>query len=215
MKLWFFCERTAEQGGATPIADCRKVFRRLDRKLRDRFIDKKVLYLRNYGNGLGLSWQTAFQTNDKVKVENYCRRSGIGFKWKVNNGLQTRQVFDAIVGHPKTRELIWFEHVAFFHISSLEPSIRETLLSNLDEEDLPFNTYYGDGAPIEASVLDEIREAYRQVAVRFAWEEGDVMLIDNMLTAHAREKYVGPRKIVVAMAELLLKSGAYCCEATP
>lgn len=55
---------------------------------------------------------------------------------------------------------------------------------------------------IEDCVLEEIREAYKQTATRFDWREGDIRLIDNMLTSHAREPFSRPRKIVVAMAEL-------------
>jgi alpha-ketoglutarate-dependent taurine dioxygenase len=101
--------------------------------------------------------------------------------------------------------MLWFEHAAFFHISSLEPAVRDALLAEYKTEDLPFNTYYGDGSPIESSVLNEIRDAYRQAAARFPWQEGDVLLIDNMLTSHGREPYEGPRKIVVAMTDLYSK----------
>ena len=202
MKLWFYCAQAAAEGGSTPIADGRKVLQLLDPKLRTRFMRERVMYVRNYGYGFGLSWQTAFQTSDRAQVETYCRRAGIDFLWKDGERLRTRQVFDTIVTHPQTGEAVWFEHTAFFHASSLEPSIREALMAEFAEEDLPFNTYYGDGSPIEASALDEIHEAYRQAAVRFRWREGDVLLIDNMLTSHARDPYVGPRRIVVAMAEL-------------
>jgi len=34
----------------------------------------------------------------------------------------------------------------------------------------------------------------------FPWAEGDVLMLDNMLCAHAREPFAGPRKVVVAMA---------------
>jgi hypothetical protein len=80
--------------------------------------------------------------------------------------------------------------------------MREMLMAELDEDDLPFNTYYGDGSPIEDSVLEEIREAYRQVAISFAWQKRDLLLIDNVLTSHSRQPYEGERKILVAMAEL-------------
>ena len=80
--------------------------------------------------------------------------------------------------------------------------MREALLSEYGEENLPFNTYYGDGSSIEPSVLNDIRVAYKQVAVRFPWQEGDVMFIDNMLMSHSREPFIGERKIVVSMAEL-------------
>jgi len=70
----------------------------------------------------------------------------------------------------------------------------------LGEENLPRNTFYGDGKPIEVEVLDHIREAYNQEKIKFKWQKGDIMILDNILTAHAREPFKGERKVVVAMA---------------
>jgi alpha-ketoglutarate-dependent taurine dioxygenase len=202
MKLWFYCVQAAQEGGATPIADGRKVLSLLDPEVRRRLVEKRVMYVRNYGDGLGLSWQTTFQTNSRAAVEEYCRRASIECEWKSGDRLRTRQVFDTIVTHPKTGESTWFEHAMFFHISSLAPEVRETITNEFAEEDLPFNTYYGDGTQLEDSLLTAVREAYEQAAVRFRWQEDDVLLIDNMLTSHARDPFSGPRKIVVAMSEL-------------
>lgn len=202
MKLWFFCMVPAAKGGATPIADGRRVLELLTREIRERFIDKRVRYVRNYGYGMGLSWQTAFQTTNREEVEQYCRNRSIDYEWSNGDKLRTSQLYDAIVTHPKTGEPVWFEHTAFFHITSVEPALRKSLLAEFNEEHLPFNTYYGDGSPIEDSVLDSLRAAYAQVGVRFSWQKGDVLLIDNMLVSHSREAYEGDRRILVAMAEL-------------
>jgi alpha-ketoglutarate-dependent taurine dioxygenase len=202
MKLWFFCLQPAAEGGATLIADGREVLRRISARTRERFEQKQVLYVRNYGDNMGLDWKAAFQTTEKSAVESYCRRAGIDFEWRGGDRLRTRQVFPAIVAHPKTGEPLWFEHTAFFHVSSLEPTVREMLLAEFGEQDLPFNTYYADGSPLTEDVLHEIREAYEQSAVRFPWRQRDVLLIDNMLTSHGREPFAGPRRVVVAMTEL-------------
>jgi alpha-ketoglutarate-dependent taurine dioxygenase len=200
LKIFFFCAHPAAQDGETPIADCRKVFERIDPKIRQRFIEEGWMLVRNFGNGLSLTWQSVFQTEDKIAVEDYCRDAGIENEWRGDH-LRTKQVRRAVAQHPVTGEMVWFNHAAFFHVSTLEPSTRELLLSGLKEEDLPNNTYYGDGSPIESSVLEEIREAYRRETVSFVWQEGDILMLDNMLVAHGRNPYAGPRKILVAMAE--------------
>ena len=201
-KIWFCCVQAPQQRGATPIADDRKVFRRIDPRIKETFMRKKVMYTRNYGEGVDLSWQEAFQTTDRALVENYCREAHTEFEWKGGDRLKTRQVRQAVATHPQTGETVWFNHAHMFHISNVAPDVRAALLEQFKEEDLPRNAYYGDGTPIETSVLDEIRGIYQEEAVVFPWREGDIMMLDNFLATHGREPFVGPRKIVVAMAEL-------------
>src|SRR5213075_665444 len=75
LKIYFYCDRPAEQGGETPIADVRRVLRRIRPETQERFIGRKWMYVRNFGQGLGLEWQTVFQTSDKQVVEQYCRNA--------------------------------------------------------------------------------------------------------------------------------------------
>jgi hypothetical protein len=63
--------------------------------------------------------------------------------------------------------------------------------------------YYGDGSPREDAVMQEISTVYWETAVSFTWQEGDILMLDNMLTAHARNPFKGERKIVVALAEMI------------
>lgn len=201
LKIWFLCLKPSEQGGETPICDVRKVFQRLNPKLIERFLQKKWMLVRNYGYGFGLPWQTSFHTNNKQVVEAYCRRNAIEFEWKDGNCLRTYQVRPAIVKHPKTGETVWFNHIAFWHISTLEPELRKMFLVDFQEEDLPYNTYYGDGSPIEVSVIEEICQAYKQKTVSFSWQEGDLLMLDNVLVAHGRNSFFGTRKVLAAMGE--------------
>lgn len=202
MKLWFFCAKAAEQGGATPIADDRVVVNKIDPKIKEMFLRKKVMYVRNYGDGLDLPWQDVFQTSDRAIVEKYCRQANTEVEWKDGNRLRTRQVRQVVVTHPKTGATVWFNHAHLFHLSNLADAVRESLLAEFSEEYLPRNAYYGDGSQIESSVLEEIRETYRQAAVVFDWREGDVLMLDNILASHGRHPYAGARKILVSMAEL-------------
>lgn len=200
MNIYFFCETTPQTGGTTPIADCRRVFKRLSPSTRETFAKKQCMYVRNFGENFGLPWPEVFQTTDRATVEQYCRENDIQPEWLPGNGLRTRTVRPALEPHPILREPLWFNHVTFFHVSTLAPSVRDMLLEG-GEANLPTNTYYGDGGQIPAEVLNELREAYRAEAVSFPWQRGDVMLLDNMLVAHARASFQGARKILVAMAQ--------------
>jgi alpha-ketoglutarate-dependent taurine dioxygenase len=202
LKIFFHCVQPAAAGGETPIADVRKVLAGISEPLKQRIAERKVLYVRNFGNGLGLSWQEAFQTNDRAIVERVCRRAGIEWEWHGHDRLKTRQVRAAIAEHPVTKEELWFNHAVFFHASTLTDDVRTTLFAaGFTEEEFPYNTYYGDGSPFEPAALDEIRAAYDRHTVRFSWQARDVLMLDNMLTAHGRAPYSGARQILVAMAE--------------
>lgn len=201
LKIFFMCVIPARQGGETPIADVRRVLQRISPTVRERFREKGVLYIRNFSDGVGLSWETVFQTSDKAVVSEYCMKNGIEATWRTGNILRTRQVTEAIIAHPKTGEEVWFNHAAFFHVSTLDPLIREVLTEAFGEDELPNNTFYGDGAPIEPEVIEHIRNAYREETVSFAWERDDILMLDNMLVAHGRAAYQGDRKILVGMAE--------------
>jgi alpha-ketoglutarate-dependent taurine dioxygenase len=202
LKIFFYCETPAPEGGGTPITDCRKILPLIDPPVLERFLQKGWMYVRNYGDGFGLSWQTVFQTEDKGVVENHCRKNGIQVEWKDGDRLRTRAVLPAVSRHPRTAEPIWFNHATFFHYTTLEPWIQEVMLEEFDnEEDFPTNTLYGDGTPIERSALDRLREIYRRHTVTFAWERGDVLMLDNMMVAHGRAPYSGDRRILVGMSE--------------
>jgi acyl transferase domain-containing protein/alpha-ketoglutarate-dependent taurine dioxygenase len=206
-KVLFCCVQPAERGGETPIASSREVYELLDPRLRERFIERRVMYVRNFSPGLDLSWQHVFGTTSKTEVEDYCRRAGIGFEWKGHDRLRTMQVQQSVLRHPTTAEVVWFNQAHAFHAASLEPAVREALRSEMSEDDFPRNAYYGDGSPIEDSVIEEIREAYRRAAVTFAWQQGDVLMLENMLVAHGRAPFSGARRILVAMSELIHETG--------
>lgn len=200
MKIWFHCEVASPVGGETPIADSRLVHDRIDPAIRRRFAAHGVRYVRNSGNGLDVPWQRVFDTGDPAVVEAYCAAHAIACTWKADGELCTQQVAQAISTHPRTGAPVWFNQAHLFHVSALEPAVREALLEVVPD-DLPRNAYYGDGRAIEDAVLDEIRAVYAETQVAFPWQAGDVLMLDNMLVAHGRAPFAGDRRVVVAMAE--------------
>lgn len=200
-KIWFYCVQSAESGGETPIADSRAVYRRIDPEVRRRFLERGVMYIRNYGGGLDLPWQNVFGTEDRREVEAFCKDSGIEYEWRSGDRLRTRQICQGVCNHPDTDEPLWFNQAHLFHVSSLLPELRESLLEDLGEDELPRHARFGDGSSIEEDDLAEIRAAYEQEMVIFPWQDGDLVLLDNMLTAHGRRPFSGKRRVLVGMAE--------------
>jgi len=202
-KIWFFCVQPPQQRGETPIVDTRKILQLLDPKLRERFASKQLMYVRNYINSLDVRWQDFFHTSDKAKVEEYCYKASISVEWKPDDSLKISQVRPAVINHPKTGEALFFNQIQLHHPYCLKSEVRELLLSSFGENNLPRNVYYGDGSPIEDSVIEEILAVYQEAEVSFPWQKKDVLMLDNMLTAHGRHPYVGSRKIVVAMGQMI------------
>jgi alpha-ketoglutarate-dependent taurine dioxygenase len=200
LRIAFFCARPPSAGGDTPIADTRRIFARIPSEIRARFAREGYLYTRTFDHHLGLSWQTAFQSDDRVQVERYCRRHGIELEWRDGDRLRTRQVRRTAGRHPVTSEPVWFNHATFFHVSTLQSTRVREFLDDAGDDDLPNQTRYGSGAPIEPEVLDTLRAAYNAETVAFPWQQGDVLLLDNMLAAHGRAPFEGPRLILTAMA---------------
>ena len=199
-RVFFYSLVPAQSGGETPIADVRRVLSRIAPEVRARFERHGYLYVRNFRPGIGLDWQTAFQTDDRADVEAYCRANAIEHEWLSGDRLRTRQVRRVVARHPLTGEESWFNHATFFHVSTLPETMREAMLSEFSEDDLPNHVYYGDGSAIEPSVMDHLRAAYAAERVAIPWERHDLMMVDNLLAAHGRAPFEGPRRVVVGMA---------------
>ncbi|WP_373888118.1 TauD/TfdA family dioxygenase [Massilia sp. Root418] len=199
MKIWFHCVTAPQSGGETPIADSRAIYRRMPAGLRERFA-QGLLYVRNYGD-FDLPWQQVFNTDDPAEVEVQCLRMGVQYEWKEDGELRTSQRCQGVERHPVTGEMVWFNQAHLFHASNLQPEVRESLEDMLGAENLPRNVFFADGSPIPDGMLDEVRAVLAAETVIFPWQQGDVLMLDNMLAAHARTPFTGPRKVVVAMAE--------------
>jgi alpha-ketoglutarate-dependent taurine dioxygenase len=199
-KLLFGCLTAPESGGATTVADVRSVLTALPIPIVDRMAEAGWRLTRNYHELVGLPWRTAFGTERRSDVEDYCTANAVDCSW-THDSLHTEQVRPGIIRHPCTDQPVWFNHASFWSEWALEPEIREVLVTEFGRSGLPFATSYGDGADlIEAEVAD-INTAYDRATRRRPWARGDLLLVDNLLSSHGRDPFVGARDIVVAMGE--------------
>ncbi|MFT5725004.1 MAG: alpha-ketoglutarate-dependent taurine dioxygenase [Bacteroidia bacterium] len=200
-RIFFYCESPSLVGGNTPIADTRKIYERIPQELREVFSERQYRYSRCLWPMMGMTWQQSFQTHDKMKVENYCRENSIGFEWIDNNALKTYQIRPLIATHPISKQKCWFNHCTFFNISSLSADTQNLIRSSFDEQYYPNNTYYGDGEVIADKDMAILRDAYNAEKSEFEWQKNDILMLDNVLTAHGRCSFEGARKIYTGMSQ--------------
>jgi hypothetical protein len=199
--MLFACLVPATDGGATPVADSPTILEALPADLVERFERLGWLLVRNYNEDIGASVAEAFGTDDRRAVERYCHANAIGFEWRGDGALRTWQRRNAIVDHPLTGQQCWFNQIAFLNEWTIDPEVREYLVDLHGEDGLPFNTRFGNGDPIGAEVVELINDVYEANSARERWQAGDLMLVDNVRTAHGREPFEGPREMLVAMAD--------------
>jgi hypothetical protein len=200
-KIYFFCVTPPATGGQTPIADCRRVLASLPRDLVATFVARKWKYVRHFGGMLGFAWQKVFGTSDPADVERYCRDNAMDWRWGSDGMLAISYVRDAVHAHPVTGEHVWFNHGLFFNPVSLAPDVREFFLAEVGEDELPYNTFYGDGGRVPDDVLAAIGAAYDAHTRLFTWQAGDLLMLDNMLMAHGRRPFTGNRRILAGLAD--------------
>ncbi|WP_225729204.1 MULTISPECIES: TauD/TfdA family dioxygenase [unclassified Nocardia] len=199
--LMFACLTAPEAGGATPVADCRKILRDLPPQLVARMRATGWLLTRSYSEHISTSWQTAFAAETADDVERYCTENLIAWQWQPDGHLRTSQLRPGIITHPETGDEVWFNHLAFWNELSLDEELRETLIDEFGPDDLPFNTRFGDGERLTSEEFEIIDAAYEAATVRHQWRPGDLMLVDNIASAHGRDAFRGDRRIVVAMGK--------------
>lgn len=202
-RIWFYCKKPAANGGQTPISNSADVYNRLSTHTKSKFTREGVMYVRNFYPELDLKWQDVFNSNDPTAVEEYCKKAGIHFDWVSPDHLRTWQVHPAVLEHPADNSKVWFNQAHLFHRTNLPPEILSHLTKLYGAKNLSRESYYGNGEEIEPEVLEEIRSVYKDCAMEFDWQKGDVLMVDNIRYAHGRNSYAGEREVFVCMSDLM------------
>lgn len=201
-KQLFFCQQPSPEGGATPIADGIVVAELLGETVIDVLRRKQLRYIRNFLPGLDVSWQDFFKTSNPEEVAQRCALAGMTLEWLDGGGCTVYNQAPAVMDHPIHGQPVFFNQIQLHHPLCLDQQVRGAMEELYGMARFPRNVTFGDGTPIDANLIARINEAYETAAKRFQWHAGDVLMLDNTRWAHARDPFKGPRKIMVAMADL-------------
>lgn len=201
-RIFFCCTVPSPVGGETPIADGREILKAIDKDLVKQIEEKGLCYIRNLhgGDGFGPSWQHTFETEDRQKVEDYCRQRSMKPEWKDDGGVRLVQPSAGIIRHRLSGEKVWFNQIDQFHPSHMGAEVYQTMMQIYSrEEDLPMFITFGDGQRIDDGVVKHILEVTDRVSSVRRWNRGDLLLLDNELASHGRNAFEGIREVLVSM----------------
>ena len=83
----------------------------------------------------------------------------------------------------------------------MSPEVHEYLVDVYGADGLPFNTRFGNGDPIGADIVEVINEVYEAHTTHEPWQSGDLLIVDNVRSAHSREPFEGAREVLVGLAD--------------
>ncbi|WP_163836296.1 TauD/TfdA family dioxygenase [Spartinivicinus ruber] len=202
-QIFFYADTIAETGGETPVADEYRSTAMIDEAVKREFLKRGLRYTRNFRPDVDMDWRSAFQTDDREKVAEYCRENAIEWRWLGEEHLQTIQQQAAFVRDPQTSELLFCNHAHIFHPAAMPTPLREALTETYGAGNLPRNVTFGDGATIPDETILHLREVYQKSTLLFPWLSGDVLLLNNIRCLHGRAPFTGSRTTLVSMTGLI------------
>lgn len=165
-------------------------------------------------------WHELFGTTDRARVEAICAENDFTITWLPGDRVRLVNVQPATKTHPVTGEEVWFNHAQVFHASQAKGEYRRVFARQRSlpifglyafaraltfverrlrsEDELAMHCTFGDGSPISDDDMEAVRDAIWKNLRTYAWQRGDLVLIDNHAVSHGRMPYRGPRHVVVA-----------------
>lgn len=199
--LFFYCELPPLQGGETPLADNRKLYKNLPKILLQKYQQKKLKYVMNLhnGHGIGKSWQDVFETDNRDEVESILDTRRVSYIWKGEN-LKVSEIVQPVICHPKTKEWVFISQAHQWHPSNLPQDIYENLIKIIPETEFYHYVCHADDVPLDKNELDLTRQVIDSIKIVKSWQRSDFLFMDNLLIMHGRNPFKGNRKIRVSLA---------------
>ncbi|ASQ46330.1 TauD/TfdA family dioxygenase [Legionella clemsonensis] len=212
--IYFYCQIAPSFQGETIIADARKIYQALDPKVIQRFQTKGIIYISHYYQQSRImalinyfarshkSWMDVFETKNKAIVEEFCQSNDIAWRWLANSWIEIKHHGPVVLQHPITKETVWFNQAHLYDFNPKLLGIMKFLAINLvyfRRLTRLHEVTFADGSAIPRQDLYHILDTLQQNTVSFPWKQGDVMVLDNILTMHGRTTFKGMRRILTAL----------------
>ncbi len=195
--LFFFCERPADRGGATPVCRSDELWSRLEQaepEFADACRTKGLLYSNimpgddDPTSGMGRSWQSTFRVESREAAEERMHQLGYSWQWLEDGSLRaTTPVLPAVREIAPGRTSFFNQLIAAYQGWSAEGVSPDQSIT------------FGDGSHLDAESVQTAVEIAGILAFDLPWQQGDVALLDNHVCMHGRRTFQGERKILASL----------------
>ena len=195
--LFFFCEKPAEEGGATPLCRSDVLWERLA-TTRPEFardcIEKGLRYSNvmpsedDPESGMGRSWQSTLKAKTPAEAETRLKSLGYRWEWLDDGCLRaTTPVLQAVRDLPGGRKSFFNQLIAAYR------GWKDT------RNDPSKSITFGDGTPLDRDAVAEAIALGDELSFDTPWEQGDVAMVDNYVVMHGRRTFSGTRKVLASL----------------
>ncbi|KIW12664.1 hypothetical protein PV08_09942 [Exophiala spinifera] len=212
--IFFYSHRAPAKGGETPISSSLEIFARAQQEipefiseLAQKGILSKVTYKVNKQYEGNSTLRQAFgkeikdgddAATKRAKIEAQIARYGRGkyttWEWiDDDDTLVLTHRLPAIRTQPETNLPTLFTGLAaYYKTAQLNQSARRNITTQL----------FGDGTPIPEKYLAHLAKITDELRVLHKWQQGDVLVYDNIIAQHGRQPWEGEQADRVVLASL-------------
>jgi alpha-ketoglutarate-dependent taurine dioxygenase len=211
--LAFWCKLAPDSGGETVICDMRGLLEEIPEPTRTKFETLGARYVRNLRCAdlddwradpelRHATWQYWFDSESREEVSRQLDERGTHYRWNADGSLTFWNEEPTLTRHPVKGETVYFNQLNSqiqneWTIGKERADLFDRLYG--DHTDRPYAVAFGNGDPVTEEDYLALRDLFEARKIAFAWRAGDVMLLDNKLTAHGRHAYTGERDVQVML----------------
>ena len=196
-RLFFFCEKPADSGGATPLCRSDILLRALERQV-PHFIEACEQRGVRYSNvmpeqedlesGQGRSWRSTLRAETVAQAEARLAQLGYEWQWREDHSLRvTSPVLPAIRTLSDGRRVFFNQLIAAFRGWQDRRNQADKSIS------------FGDGSAVDTTDMATVIALGDELSFDIPWQQSDLALVDNFLVMHGRRPYQGTRTVLASL----------------
>ncbi|KFZ15655.1 hypothetical protein V502_05488 [Pseudogymnoascus sp. VKM F-4520 (FW-2644)] len=210
--IFFYSHRAPAKGGETPISSSLELFYRAQQEIPEfiaELAEKGILSRVTYKEGKqyegGSTLQQAFgkeikdgddaatrRTKIEAQISRYGRGKFTTWEW-TDDGLVLTHRLPGIRTQRGTNLPTLFTGLASYYRNlQVNSGARRNVTQQL----------FGDGTPIPEKFLARLAEITDEIRVLHKWQQGDVLVYDNVVSQHGRQPWEGEQADRVVLASL-------------